>query len=278
MKSPFEWIKQQSKKFADHLFLIDSDQKITYAENFERVQLLMANLQDIVKPGSKIVFFGNSSIESYQLYYAVIALQGVWFPIDSRLDYNEILKPILGQINPDCIIYEKTTKEIIYKLNKDYEKLKFEEIFNSLDAEAVILNELYDNTADRIISAYLTSGSTERPKVVGHGWYATVYHAKSTVNRYPLGVDTRLFNPRPLFGVSGAFPLITLMSCGGSIVIPNSTSYQKNHENFMVNWAKLIAEQPKLKASSLRRITTGGEALEFSELIKIARAFVTYKL
>ncbi|NNM58776.1 MAG: acyl--CoA ligase [Legionellales bacterium] len=298
MKSPFEWLKEQSKKFSENIFLIDSDREITYAENFQRIESVMAYFKDI-EPGTKIVFFGNGSVESYQLYYAVIATQGIWIPVSYQEDYYEALNPLLEKIKPNVIIYENSLRYIIDKLNIAYRILALDDIFDSLDNEEVIDNDIYNHTDDRVISYYLTSGSTNLPKIVQHGWYATIQHAMATTARYPFTPGSRLFNPRHIFHVTGAFPLTTIMHSGGSIIIPDADSYKKNEEKCMFDWAEiiqkkkvthisffpgemrqyaqLIDEHPEMRAPTLQRITTGGEALELSDLIKIARALTIYK-
>lgn len=298
MLSPYEWLKTQSKKFSKSILLIDSTsgREVNYEENFQQVELLIRKLKSLgIKPGDKVVFFGNPSIESYQLYYAIVALQAIWVPIGPKLDRKNIIQPILENIGPKVIIYDHGCEVLAYKI-KDYNKMPLSEIQTLPQVEEDLEENTDTNTEDPIISAFLTSGSTGLPKIVLHGWGATLYHAKATVKRYPFKADSCLFNPRPLFGVSGTFPLITLMSCGGSIVIAalkedqndmmrhwaeSIKNYKVTHVSFfpdeMRQYARFIDNNAALIPSTLKRITTGGEPLEMEDLISIARVFEVNK-
>ncbi len=283
----------KSSEFADKIYLIDSTRQITYAENFDKIQKVIDKLQHIPQ-GKYVVFLGAVSIEAYQLYFAVIAVQAIWAPISYKLDPN-ILIPILNKLNPALIIYDNEANNVVETLSsKIWPCLKLTEIFTDFsDQNETKITEA--KQSDRIISAYLTSGSTGFPKVVLHSWEATQQHADATVKRYQFTAESRLFNPRQLFHVSGAFPLTTFMHCGGSIVIPHPSSLKKTSELCQTDWAQLmlqsgvthasflptemqmyadlIDKHPEFKPAKLQRITTGGEAVELSELIKILRAF-----
>lgn len=294
-----DWLTLKSTEFANKTYLVDSTRQITYAENFNTIQKLTGQLQDLPKK-EYVVFLGASSIEAYQLYFTVIALHTVWVPIDYRLNINS-LTAILDQLNPALIIYDDEGSSSIQNLSskvKAWKCLHLADIFNNLNnAKTIEIAE--EKESNRIISAYLTSGSTGLPKVVLHGWEATLYHAHATVERYQLTAESRLFNPRHIFHASGAFPLTTLMHCGGSITIPNSASLKKSPELCQIDWAELmlqanvthasffpremrryaelISKQPKLTPTSLQRITTGGEPIELSDLIEVSRAFAAHR-
>ncbi len=289
-----EWLTLKSEEFAENTYLIDSNETVTYAENFAKIQLVMNRLSH-VPPRSYVVFIGSGSIEAYQLYFAVIALQAVWIPFDYLLQRENLL-PILNQLNPSLIIYDKETFDLP---ESEFRTIELAEIFSTLEQKNKYI-EQPEPTTDRIISGYMTSGSTGKPKIVMHGWHATWYHADETVKRYQLSSTKRLFNPRLLCHVSGAFPLTTLMHCGGSIVIPAKNSYSKEESDRTLDWAvqmfqtsnvthasffpsemqvyaRLVEENPLLRPPALERITTGGEEVEFSDLIHISRSFVRHR-
>jgi acyl-CoA synthetase (AMP-forming)/AMP-acid ligase II len=326
-----EWLKHKSEKFAKKTYLIDDEEIVTYAENFKKIQFLMSQLNDI-HPSSYIIFIGPGSIKSYQLYFAVIALQAIWIPFDYLLQKENLLL-VLNQLKPSLIIYDKECFNLQeYRKDIPFKTIELTEIFNgsrqTLPSWEVIEGEKefsssiasssssqsqplsqereltvfdpFELATDRIISGYLTSGSTGKPKIVMHSWYATWYHANETVNRYRLNHSKALFNPRLLCHVSGAFPLTTYMHCGGSIVIPNKNSYKKMGQERIFEWAEqicrtpnithisffpsemhayasLVEVNPRLRPLTLERITTGGEEVEFADLIRISRAFATHR-
>lgn len=293
-----DWLKLKAEEFANNTYLIDSQETVTYAKNFEKIQLLMSRLRDI-PPASHVVFIGSGSVKAYQLYFAVIASQAIWVPFDYLLQKENLL-PILKQLNPSLIIYDKDSFDLReYIAESEFNNIELAEIFNTLGQEKDLF-EPFEPEFDRIISGYLTSGSTGKPKIVMHGWHATLDHAVETVTRYQLTSAKRLFNPRLLCHVSGAFPLTTFMHCGGSIVIPEKGSYKMTehartsvwaeqmfntpditHVSFfpseMRTYADFIENNPHLRPSALERITTGGEEIEFSDLVHISRAFASHR-
>ena len=293
-----EWLKLKAQEFDDNIYLIDPQETVTYAENFTKIQLLMSRLR-AVPPASHVVFIGSGSVKAYQLYFAVIALQAVWVPFDYLLQKENLLA-VLNQLKPSLIIYDKDSFDLQeYIAEPECNTIELAEIFSTLEQEKDLF-EPFEPESDRIISGYLTSGSTGKPKIVMHGWYATLYHAAETVTRYQLTSAKRLFNPRLLCHVSGAFPLTTFMHCGGSIVIPSKGSYKMTefartsvwaeemfntpkitHVSFfpseMQAYAALIENNPHLRPPALERITTGGEEVEFSDLVHISRAFATHR-
>jgi len=300
MKTVSVWLKEKSIEFTEKPFLLDETHEITYAENFEKINMLIQSIatQDIL-PQDNIIFLGPNSIEAYQLYFAVISLKLVWIPIDYRLDID-ILNSFFEKLKPALIIYDK--KLIDLKIEKSQASnccLEMNEIFDQLSEYPLKEAESLEKEVDFIISAYLTSGSTASAKIVQHGWHATLLHADATVKRYQFNSQSRLFNPRYLFHVSGAFALVTLMHCGGSIIIPPADSYQFSIEKRTLNWAELmmrtdathvsffptemrdyaslVEEQPRLIPPHLKRITTGGEEVDLIDLIKISRALTLNK-
>jgi acyl-coenzyme A synthetase/AMP-(fatty) acid ligase len=296
MLTTYEWLSQKSKEFSDKTYLLDANREVTYLENFETIQSLMTRLSKI-GPQDQVVFLGAGSIESYQLYFAIIALQAIWIPINFHYEL-ETIEIVLDKLNPILIIYDNEAKHLIQKLNSSYKAQSIAGLFNDLNES--ILSNVEETRSNRIISMYLTSGSTGLPKIVKHSWEATLQHANATVERYGFKSSSRLFNPRQLFHVSGAFALTTLMHCGGSIVIPRSDYYKTSEQEYLTDWAFLIQQKevthisffpaemrayaelidniPLLTPKSLQRITTGGEGVELSDLINIGRVFATNRM
>jgi acyl-CoA synthetase (AMP-forming)/AMP-acid ligase II len=290
MLTTYEWLFQKSKEFSAKIFLLDVNRQISYLENLESIQYLMTRLKN-VQPGDNIVFLGAGSIESYQLYFTIIALQAVWIPIDFRLE-SDTLHLVLNKIKPALIIYEEAI-DLIKNMKSSFTQQALLSFFDNLSVSNV--SDLQANKDNRIISMYLTSGSTGTPKIVKHSWHVTLHHANATVERYGFKSYSRLFNPRQLFHVSGAFALTTMMHCGGSIVIPPTDYYKKSEQEYLNDWALLMQEKqvthasffpmemrayaelidkdPLLIPKRLQRITTGGEAVEFSDLVNVSRVF-----
>ncbi|MBS0358451.1 MAG: acyl--CoA ligase [Proteobacteria bacterium] len=288
----FNWLQEKSRQFSDRIYLLDPTRSVTYKENFETIKKIMGRLKSI-SPQGKVVFIGPGSIEVYQLYFAVTALNAIWIPIDYRFD-RDFINEILTKLEPSLVIYDSTFFDLESILpNLSFQNTKLTTIFQNLASqeECIFVEEM----SDPIISAYLTSGSTGTCKIVLHRLKATLEHAKATADRYPFTAESRLFNPRHIFHVSGAFPLTTLMECGGCIVIPASTSYENLNGESMNDWAdvmfrnnvthasffpaemyaytRFIARSPELKPPKFQRITTGGEVIEFTDLVSTARVF-----
>lgn len=290
-----KWFETKSIKFSENTFLIDTVKKITYAENFQQVQVIKHQLQGI-PPGSPVLYIGTTSIEACQLYFAIISLHAVWIPV---LQPDNV-KAVLEEIKPALIIYDRTTF-VSHTYNRaalfnEFPSYELEDIFYHQKPIDYFSKPTDLSAYNLAISGYLTSGSTGKPKIVLHGWHGTWHHAEATVKRYQLDSSKRLFNPRELAHVSGAFAYTTYMHCGGSIVIPSRESRNKpesekiacwaetlfeipevTHISFfpseMEDYADFIEKNPHVRPLHLERITTGGEEVEFSRLVKVSGAF-----
>lgn len=296
MIDTYKWLAQKTAEFSDKPYLIDANRQVTYLENFARIQSLMSKLKN-VRPQDHVVFIGAGSVESYQLYFAIIALQAVWIPISFRLE-SDTLHLVLNKIKPTLIIYDNEANYLIEQLGASFALQALNDLFNGW-SEATLSN-VQETKTNRITSMYLTSGSTGIPKIVKHSWYATLQHANATVERYNFKSSSRLFNPRQLFHVSGSFALTTMMQCGGNIVIPPTDYYKKSETEYLNDWAllmqqkqvthvsffpmemrayaELIDKNPSLIPKNLQRITTGGEAVELSDLVNISRVFAANRM
>ena len=295
MMSFNNWIETKSSTFSEKIFISDGSKEITYAENYLTIKNISQKINNFSCENNHIVFFGDASIEAYQLYFSVISANAIWVPISYRLD-SKIIEKLLSNLKPALIIYDGRSVKQDYL--SDYTTIEITDLFEQQNNDKTLSN-IKDFSEDKIISIYLTSGSTGLPKMVQHEWYATLHHAISTIDRYQFDSESCLFNPRQLFHVSGAFALTTLMHCGGRLVVPSIESFSMSMENKMADWARLVRrlnvthasflpsemhlyadfvnENSLLHPPALKRITTGGEHVELSDLIKVSRVFANNK-
>jgi acyl-coenzyme A synthetase/AMP-(fatty) acid ligase len=162
-----QWLAGKAEEFSSNIYLIDSSTQITYAKNFITIKMLMHKLQEHIQSGQYVIFLGTSSIASYQLYFATIALQAIWVPVIWQAK-PETLNSVIQQLNKPLVIYDTLDLETLEKLKTTKLRcLELRKIFASLKEEELFY-PLAEKNEDRIISAYLTSGSTAAAKLVAH--------------------------------------------------------------------------------------------------------------
>lgn len=189
-----KWLRLKSEAFADRVYLINESRSVTYRDNISSVQALISQLYGRLSQGRHVVYLGGSSIEAYQLYFSIIALQAVWVPINPRLEQNTISQ-LIHQLDPSLVIYEEESLKKWGAYAFPCPCINLAHLFKG-NSGMLNMDTLEEKSTNGIISAYLTSGSTGLPKPVLHSWYATLHHADTTVKRYRFAPDSRLFNPR----------------------------------------------------------------------------------
>lgn len=299
-----KFLKISSQEFAENIYLSDSQRnQVTYAQNYHAVLKLKHRLrQEGVDASSHIVFIGQASIEQSQICLAVMSLGAIWAPFDYMLQKEHLLY-ILETLKPSLVVYDRVNTNFNSGslTNTQYKTIELSDLFTQNHAHPLEEDHVTSSLSEdnHFVSYYLTSGSTGTPKIVMHTWSATWHHADATVKRYQLTSSKHLFNPRLICHVSGAFPLITYMLCGGMIIIPDKNTYTLDEAERTLIWASQIYESkathisffpkeleaytnfidknPHLNPPYLERITTGGEEVHFDDLVLYSRAFARHK-
>ena len=83
---------------------------VTYAEFVDRVMSLSAGIEAHGLAGKRIAVIGETSVEWFATYLAVLATAGVVIPMDKELAISEI-SAFLDSVDADAIVYSKTFNE-----------------------------------------------------------------------------------------------------------------------------------------------------------------------
>ena len=170
-----EVLRRTATRLPDKTAFILEDQSVTYSQFNRRVNRLAHALLGLgLQPGDRVAVLAHNSIEFYEIYLALCKSRGVLVPFNILLVQRELARD-LDYIQPRFIIFQEEFGRAVAKLlpgcpcletaiciggaipdlAQDYETLL---AAHSEREPAVIVDD------DDLMSIFLTSGTTGRPK------------------------------------------------------------------------------------------------------------------
>lgn len=206
--------------------IVDGNKQISYAEMFAAAENIAASFIKLgLKPGDRVAVQVDKSIESIQVYLAVILAGGVFLPLNTAYTPNE-LEYFLSDATPRIFICrvsqyddlkkvaEKAQVPVILTLDAQGNgSLKDSLSYSTESFEAVPRN------ADDLASILYTSGTTGRSKgaMLTHRNIAS--NAKVLADHWQFTPQDRLIHALPLFHIHGLYVAINITLMAGSSVI-----------------------------------------------------------
>lgn len=167
-------LRRSAFNFPNKTALVFRKRRISYAEMNRRVNRLADSLLKMgLKKGDRVAALLHNCPEFIELYFACAKNGGIFVPINNLLRQKELAQ-IFEYIQPRFLIFDKDFTEIVESSVPD---LKFLEFPIALDGDSAVFRQYGDlvdqgedtepNVSvsdDDLISIFLTSGTTGRPK------------------------------------------------------------------------------------------------------------------
>jgi len=168
-------IRRSAHRFPDKAALVFREAEITYGELNRRVNRLARFLLKAgLKKGERVALLSHNGPVYFELYFACAKCGGIFVPVNNLLKQAELLQ-ILNYVEPRFLFLAPEFEEKIEALRGDLDKT---EVFVSLSQEPSGVFRPYESclgegspeepavtvTDDDVMSIFLTSGTTGRPK------------------------------------------------------------------------------------------------------------------
>lgn len=146
----------------------DSEEKLTYAECFQRINQLAEHLvsEFKVKKGDRIAVLSLNSIDYLLLFFAVQKLGCILVPLNFRFTAAELAWP-LKDASPALLLHEDEFTETVKKLEDDIPKIKIDSSdgFYAMAYKNANASEIsHSGEFESPCMILYTSGTTGRPK------------------------------------------------------------------------------------------------------------------
>ncbi len=168
-------IRRTAGRVPDKIAFIYDEQTITYREFNRRVnRLANAFLKMSLQKGDRVAVILHNSIEFYEVYLALAKIGGVIAPINSLYKERE-LKHALEYIKPRFLVFAAEFEPLLKKAGVEDIEIaagiclggspsgEYHD-YESLLAGSSVAEPEVNVTDDDIVSIYLTSGTTGKPK------------------------------------------------------------------------------------------------------------------
>ncbi|MBI5569557.1 MAG: long-chain-fatty-acid--CoA ligase [Desulfomonile tiedjei] len=160
--------------FPNKLALISKDRRITYADLNRRVNCVANSLVKMgLKKGDRVAVLLHNCPEFIELYFACAKSGGTFVPINNLLKQKEFLQ-IFEYIRPRFFIFDEEFIEIVQSNAAELKSIEFPIVLGGETTAFKQYGDLVDQgvpaepsvtvSDDDLVSIFLTSGTTGRPK------------------------------------------------------------------------------------------------------------------
>jgi acyl-CoA synthetase (AMP-forming)/AMP-acid ligase II len=168
-------LRRTAARMPDKTALVLDDQSLTYGQFNRRVNRLAHALLELgLQPGDRVAVLTHNSIEYYEIYLALCKTRGVLVPFNTLLRQRELARD-LAYIRPRFVIYQAEFHDMVARLRAEGSTLETaisiggEPGPEAKDYEALLEGQNEEEPAvtvreDDLMSIFLTSGTTGRPK------------------------------------------------------------------------------------------------------------------
>ena len=208
-----DMLRRTAGRVPDKPALIMGGDSLTYGELNRRVNRLANALmgQGLTK-GDRVAVLTNNCIEFFEIYLALCKSGGVLVPINNLLRLGE-LNQIMAYMKPRFIVYHKDFQELVMEVMQGHESLEGaiclggEPVPGHLEYEALMdrgseAEPGVEIKGDDLMSIFLTSGTTGRPKGALRTHHHNCLNALSAAIEVGLGPDDRVLLLFPFYHVT----------------------------------------------------------------------------
>ncbi|MFH0823964.1 MAG: long-chain-fatty-acid--CoA ligase [Pseudomonadota bacterium] len=167
-------LRRSAFNYPDKPALVFGSQRIGYAELNRRVNSVANSLIDKgLRKGDRVAVLLHNRPEFIEAYFACAKSGGVFVPINNLLKKKELMQ-IFDYIRPRFLIFDADFSEVVRSCRPDMKYLEFPVVLDGEHADSLSYARLVDEGSDSeppvdvsfddLISIFLTSGTTGRPK------------------------------------------------------------------------------------------------------------------
>ncbi len=223
---------KQVERIPDHIAAITQQEQITYRKLYEdsiKVAYMLEKAQ--VKKASVIAVYMDKGIEQIVAVLGITMYGAIYMPVNTALPENKVISMLdVGRV--ECMITDQKNSFFTGKMNK---KCFFiEQCLESNDTAFQL-----DKKREPSELAYIifTSGSTGTPKGVSIEHIGAVNTINDMIERFQINENDKVLALSSLSFDLSVFDIFGLLSCGGTIILPNAADVQNPSK-----WFKLIKE------------------------------------
>ena len=167
-------LRRGASKFSDKTAIIFEDTRINYAELNRRVNRLANSLLNLgLKKGDRVAVLVHNCPEFIETYFACAKSGGVFVPVNNLFRQKELLD-VFEYIKPRFLIFDPDFADVVQPITPKLDFIEFRIALGAGSAASKKYEDLVDQgneteptvpiSHDDLISIFLTSGTTGRPK------------------------------------------------------------------------------------------------------------------
>jgi long-chain acyl-CoA synthetase len=236
-----DFLERSSELFPASIAVVHEKNRRSYAQiNSSANQLAHSLIAAGIKPGNRVAFLCENSIEYIFSYYGILKAGGIAVALNTEMKAMSLAE-ILGELKPKVLIVSARLEPLIQSMELAQFDIRQLYIINPrsplLSAEIRVLSLYEDlprqpptnlglNIDPRTCAMIVyTSGSVGKPKGVMLTHANIVANTRSIVEYLGLGPQDIQMVVLPFFYVMGKSLLNTHFSVGGRVVINNKFAY-----------------------------------------------------
>ncbi|MBI5521149.1 MAG: long-chain-fatty-acid--CoA ligase [Desulfarculus sp.] len=229
-----EVLRRSAARVPHKTALVMGDKSLTYDQLNRRVNRLAHALLGLsLQPGDRVAVLTHNSIEFYEIYLALCKTRGVMVPFNNLLRPRELTRD-LGYIRPRFIFFQPEFGEVVGQLKAQVPSLEKAVCLGGAALGALDYEDLLEGHGDQepevtvreddLMSIFLTSGTTGRPKGAMRTHRHNCQNALAAAVELGLVPSDRVLLLFPFYHVTFEDRFCHLL-CGNTIVIRREGSF-----------------------------------------------------
>lgn len=218
------YLEKTARKLPDKIAYKDKDEEISFGELTSLGKRIGSRIADVVGRNSPVIIYMEKNIRNIECFFGAAYAGCFYIPIDESMPVERV-KLILKTVEPELIIYDKTTAKKMETLEYHNCALSYEEAINGEIREDIIDNRVSLAKTTDLLYVLFTSGSTGIPKGVTISHAAVIDFMEWITEKYRMDENTSLCNQAPFYFDASVPDLFIPIACGATTYVPPKSYY-----------------------------------------------------